>query len=52
MSAKGSGLGLYLVDHIAKIHKGKITAESDGPGKGAIFNLDTSLEELTSMKSE
>jgi len=39
MSAKGSGLGLYLVDHIAKIHKGKITAESAGPGKGAIFNL-------------
>ena len=39
MSAKGSGLGLYLVDHIAKIHKGKITAESDGPGKGAVFSL-------------
>jgi len=39
MSAKGSGLGLYLVDHIAKIHKGKITAESAGPGKGAMFNL-------------
>ena len=39
MSAKGSGLGLYLVDHIAKIHKGKIMAESDGPGKGAVFSL-------------
>jgi two-component system, OmpR family, phosphate regulon sensor histidine kinase PhoR len=39
MSAKGSGLGLYLVDHIAKIHKGKMTAESAGSGKGAIFNL-------------
>jgi len=39
MSAKGSGLGLYLVDHIAKIHKGKIVAQSDGLGKGAIFNL-------------
>ena len=39
MSAKGSGLGLYLVDHIAKIHKGKITAESSGSGKGAIFTL-------------
>ena len=39
MSAKGSGLGLYLADHIAKIHKGKITAESAGPGKGTTFNL-------------
>jgi two-component system phosphate regulon sensor histidine kinase PhoR len=39
MSAKGSGLGLYLVDHIAKIHKGKIKAESAGTGKGSVFSL-------------
>ncbi len=39
MSAKGSGLGLYLVDHLVKIHKGKITARSDGLGQGAIFSL-------------
>lgn len=39
MSAKGSGLGLYLADHIAKVHKGKITAESAGYDKGSIFNL-------------
>jgi len=39
MSAKGSGLGLYLVDHIAKIHKGKIIAQSDGIGQGAVFCL-------------
>jgi signal transduction histidine kinase len=39
MSAKGSGIGLYLVDSIARIHKGRILAESDGPGKGAVFTL-------------
>jgi len=39
MSAKGSGLGLYLVDHIANIHRGKIIAQSDGIGQGAVFCL-------------
>jgi len=40
MSAKGSGLGLYLVQHIAKIHRGSISAESDGIDKGAVFRLE------------
>jgi signal transduction histidine kinase len=39
MSARGSGLGLYLVDIISKIHNGKILAQSDGKGKGATFIL-------------
>lgn len=39
MTARGSGLGLYLVQNIARIHKGKITADSPGPGKGAVFTL-------------
>ena len=39
MSAKGSGLGLYLVETIARIHKGKITAESKEGEKGAVFSL-------------
>jgi len=39
MSAKGSGLGLYLVDHIARIHRGRIAADSPGKGKGATFSL-------------
>jgi len=33
----GSGLGLYLVDKIARIHDGKVKAESDGVGKGSSF---------------
>jgi two-component system phosphate regulon sensor histidine kinase PhoR len=38
-SAKGSGLGLYLVRQIVRIHKGKIGAESRGAGQGAVFTL-------------
>ncbi len=39
MSVKGSGLGLYLVGNIAKLHKWKIIAESEGPGKGSVFTV-------------
>jgi len=39
MSAKGSGIGLFLVQSIAKIHDGKVTAFSEGPGRGATFTL-------------
>ncbi len=39
MSAKGSGLGLYLVEHIARIHKSKIHVSSSGLGQGSTFTL-------------
>lgn len=39
MSAKGSGLGLNLVQNIARIHKGKVIAESRGRGSGSTFTL-------------
>ncbi len=39
MSARGSGLGLYLVRNIARIHKGKVVAESMGIGKGSTFSI-------------
>ncbi len=35
----GTGLGLYMVEQVARFHKGKITAQSDGPGTGAQFTL-------------
>lgn len=36
---EGGGLGLYLVRHIAKIHKWKTNAESRGQGCGAKFTI-------------
>ncbi|MBU2648193.1 HAMP domain-containing histidine kinase [bacterium] len=39
MSAKGTGIGLYMADNIARIHKGRIRAESGGDGKGSVFTL-------------
>jgi two-component system, OmpR family, phosphate regulon sensor histidine kinase PhoR len=40
MTAKGTGLGLYLVEQIAMIHRFGMTAESKGIGKGAAFILN------------
>lgn len=40
---KGSGLGLYLVDNIASLHKGRVIAESDGPGKGTTLTVTLPL---------
>ena len=39
MSAKGTGLGLYLVESIARIHKGKVVGESKEDGKGSAFTV-------------
>jgi two-component system phosphate regulon sensor histidine kinase PhoR len=39
MTARGSGIGLYLAQHILSIHKGKIVAQSDGLGKGSTFSV-------------
>ena len=43
IAVKGSGLGLYMVQQIAKIHRGKVTADSEGIGKGAVFTLTLPL---------
>jgi signal transduction histidine kinase len=35
----GLGLGLAIVDALAKMHKGRVTAESEGVGRGARFTF-------------
>lgn len=39
MTAKGTGLGLYLVQIVAKLHRWKVAAQSEGIGKGSVFTL-------------
>jgi signal transduction histidine kinase len=40
---KGTGLGLYIVRAVAKRHRGRAWAESDGPGRGSTFVLQLPL---------
>ncbi len=51
MSAKGSGIGLYTAQNIAKIHKGKLSANSLGPEKGAVFTLTLPMYKERSLSS-
>lgn len=52
MSAKGTGLGLYLVESIARLHKGTISARSKGSGKGAVFTLILPLKRVSLKPDE
>lgn len=49
-SIEGSGLGLYLVYNITKIHGWKIKAHSDGKNKGSTFILSLPEEDAGGVK--
>ena len=38
-AVKGTGLGLFIVRSVAKRHRGRAWAESEGPGRGSTFIL-------------
>lgn len=41
----GSGIGLYVVQQIAKLHRGKISADSADDGRGSVFTLSLPLQQ-------
>jgi signal transduction histidine kinase len=38
MGIKGTGIGLAMVDHIVRAHRGRVEVESQ-PGEGSTFTL-------------
>lgn len=48
---KGTGLGLYWVKSIMKVHGGKINISSDGIGKGTTFVLELPVFEESGQRS-
>ena len=44
-SEGGLGLGLALVKSVVELHRGSVSAESDGPGRGSAFTVRLPLSE-------
>ena len=42
-STGGLGIGLYIVRNIVRLHGGKVSAYSEGPGKGSTFTVSLPL---------
>ncbi len=47
---KGSGLGLYLVFSIARLHGWKVAAKSEGRGRGSVFTLTIPKEAMGDIR--
>ncbi len=52
MASGGSGLGLYLVNIVARLHGGRITARSRGIGKGCEFILKLPCHSTLTKKKQ
>ncbi len=48
----GLGLGLAIARHIVELHHGDITADSEGPGKGATFTVTLPIAEKHAESNE
>jgi signal transduction histidine kinase len=48
----GLGLGLAIVDHIVKLHGGKVMAHSEGRNKGSTFTVELPLSAFRAEKKE
>jgi CheY-like chemotaxis protein len=47
----GLGLGLAIVRHLVELHRGRVEAASDGPGKGATFTIHLPAEHHVQLKT-
>ena len=43
---EGSGLGLYIAKRFVEMHQGKISADSEGLGKGSTFTIEIPTNKL------
>ena len=50
MTAKGTGLGLYLVDSIVRMHRGKVMADNREDGGGSVFTVTLPLRPATILR--